>query len=234
MVVGGKATVNTSGSAMTVNQATDRAALNWSTFNIGTAASVQFVQPSASSVALNRVQSTSGSVIQGKLSANGQVFLLNPNGVLFSKDARVDLGGLVASTMDADPAAFMAGGAVRLSGSGAAGARVVNQGDISTRGYAVLLGQDVSNQGSISAQAGAVVLAAGSAATLTLGGDKLIQFAVDPAALQVAVDNAGRITTDERGIVTGPATDEVFMRLYIHHWKELMKASPSLSVKRTP
>ena len=48
------------------------------------------------------------------------------------------------------------------------------------------------------------------------------------------MDIPGRITTDDKGVVTGPATDEVFMRLYIHHWKELMKANPDLLVKRAP
>ena len=90
---------------MTIRQATDQAILNWQTFNIGASASVNFIQPSASSIALNRVLGSDPSAIYGQLTANGQVFLVNPSGVLFGPGARVDVAGLVASTLairDAD------------------------------------------------------------------------------------------------------------------------------------
>ena len=97
-VVAGSATINQQGAAMTVTQSTQRGAIDWQTFNIGAAASVKFVQPSASSVTLNRVLDTQASQIFGKISANGQVFLSNPNGVYFSPSSSVDVGGLVATT----------------------------------------------------------------------------------------------------------------------------------------
>ena len=103
-VTSGSASISQTGSRMDVNQATQSAIINWSTFNIGASALVNFNQPSTSSVALNRVAASAGvSEIMGRLTANGQVFLLNPNGVLFGKTAQVDVGGMVASTLSAYP-----------------------------------------------------------------------------------------------------------------------------------
>ncbi|RYG17752.1 MAG: filamentous hemagglutinin N-terminal domain-containing protein [Caulobacteraceae bacterium] len=82
-VVGGAATVVTTGNTMTVNQSTRNVILNWNSFSIGSGSTVNFVQPDASSVALNRVLGADPSVIMGNLNSNGQVFLINPNGILF-------------------------------------------------------------------------------------------------------------------------------------------------------
>lgn len=93
-VVAGTAAISQAGSAMTINQHTDKMIANWNTFNIGQNASVAFQQPGASSVALNRILDQNPSQIFGSLSANGQVFLLNPAGVYFGPTAQVDVGGL--------------------------------------------------------------------------------------------------------------------------------------------
>lgn len=95
----GSGSIVRSGNSMTVNQSTQKMAADWQSFSIAPGASVRFVQPSKSSVVLNRVLGSDVSSIQGQLQANGQVFLLNPNGVLFSPGAQVDVGGLVASTL---------------------------------------------------------------------------------------------------------------------------------------
>src|SRR2546428_3535835 len=108
-VVGGQATISQSGAALQIQQGSARAALDWNTFNIGSQAAVTFNQPSASSIALNRVLGASGSEIYGRLSANGQVFLINPNGVLFARGSQVDVGGIVASTLSMSADDFMAG-----------------------------------------------------------------------------------------------------------------------------
>ena len=94
-VAGGQASISQSGAAMRIDQASARAAIDWQSFNIGAQASVTFSQPSASAIALNRVLGASGSEILGRLSANGQVFLVNPNGILFGRGAQVDAGGLL-------------------------------------------------------------------------------------------------------------------------------------------
>ncbi len=94
---------------MTVQQNTDRAIINWNTFNIGRDASVVFQQPAASAVILNRVLDSNPSQIFGNLQSNGQVFLLNPAGVFFGPGSSVDVGGLVATTHAMANKDFMAG-----------------------------------------------------------------------------------------------------------------------------
>src|SRR5439155_5541699 len=112
------------------------------TFSIGSQASVTFNQPSASAIALNRVLGSSGSEIYGRLSSNGQVFLINPNGVLFARGAEVDVGGLVASTLGMSIDDFMSGRYV-LRAQGTPGA-IVNQGSIrAPRGSVAFVGPTI-------------------------------------------------------------------------------------------
>jgi len=144
-IAAGAATITQSGNRLNVNQASDRAILNWSTFNIGANAAVSFVQPNSGSVALNRVLTSAGaSDIQGRLTANGQVFLVNPSGVLFGKGAQVDVGGLVASTLDISDTDFL-GGRYVFSRAGAAGS-IINQGTLNAAqgGYIALLAPEVA------------------------------------------------------------------------------------------
>lgn len=108
-VSAGAATISTQGAAMTVHQSTAKAVINWQGFSVGAGHSVQFQQPDASAVVLNRVTGSEASVISGALSANGNVFLVNPNGVLFNAGAQVDVGGLVASTLSIRDNDFLAG-----------------------------------------------------------------------------------------------------------------------------
>ena len=108
-VTAGSATINQAGSATTINQTSNKAAIDWAKFSVGSSESVRFNQPGASSITLNRVTGAESSAIMGKVSANGQVFILNPNGVLFGAGAQVNVGGLVASTLRLDNANFMAG-----------------------------------------------------------------------------------------------------------------------------
>jgi filamentous hemagglutinin family protein len=190
-VVGGAATIRATGPArLDIQQHTGRAAIDWQSFNIGSAAHVNFAQPSASSVALNRVLAGGGaSTILGKLTSNGQVFLVNPQGVLFGSSAQVNVGGLVASTLDISSADFMSGRA-SFSRNGAAGA-VVNQGSLQAAdgGYIALLAPEVRNEGVVSARLGTVAMAAGERVTLDFQGDRLISLAVDPGAVSATIEN---------------------------------------------
>ena len=118
VVTAGSATINANGAGnLVINQTSQNASINWQTFNIGAAESVKFAQPNSSSVALNRVLGSDPSRILGSLSANGKVFLVNPNGILFGKNATVNVGGLVASALDIGDTDFMAG-RYRFDGSG--------------------------------------------------------------------------------------------------------------------
>ena len=194
VVTAGQAHIGQSGAAMTVTQATGKAAIEWNSFSIGKDAKVTFVQPNAAAVTLNRVRGNEGSVIDGALKANGQVFILNPNGVLFGKGARVDTAGLVASTLNLGDADFMAG---KTSFSGKGGA-VTNLGSLNANdgGYVVLLGAQVRNEGVISARLGTVALAAGNKVSLTFDGGALVGVAVDEAALAALVANGNAVHAD--------------------------------------
>lgn len=99
-IISGNVNINTSASNMTINQSTNTGIINWGSFNIGSSASVQFNQPNITSSTLNRVVGGELSQIAGSLSATGKVILINPNGVIFANGSRVDVGGIVASTMN--------------------------------------------------------------------------------------------------------------------------------------
>ncbi|EBO8610677.1 filamentous hemagglutinin N-terminal domain-containing protein [Salmonella enterica subsp. enterica serovar Muenchen] len=194
-IVGGQGSISTSGNQMTIHQQTQNMAANWHSFDIGKNNTVQFVQPNSSSVALNRVTGASGSQIMGTLKANGQVFILNPNGVLFGKNARVDVGGLVASTKNISTTDFMKG-QYTLSGSGNPGAQVVNQGSLTTSkgGYIVLAGERVSNSGTVTTPSGKTILAAGKAVTLQLDNGGLTSVSVNGSVVNALVENQGLIS----------------------------------------
>jgi filamentous hemagglutinin family protein len=193
-VTAGQATVSQQGQVLTVNQGSQRAAINWQTFSVGANATVQFAQPNAHAVVLNRVTGSEGSVINGALRANGQVFILNPNGVLFGRQAQVDTAGLLATTLNLSDADFLAG---RRQLSGAGGA-VVNQGQLNAAdgGYIALVGQQVRNDGQITARLGTVVLASGNKVTLNFSGDSLVGVSVDEAAFNALVANGGLVQAD--------------------------------------
>lgn len=170
-VVRGQATAAIDGSRMTVNNSAG-AVLNWQQFSIGAGQQVHFAQPSAASRVLNRVVGNDPSQIFGSLSSNGQVWLLNPQGVIFGRDARVDVGGLVASTLNLSLNDWIGGrGVLSMSSLGAPGAApVVNEGELraASGGRIWLLGGEggVRNDGLIVAPDGQVVLAAGRSVDL--------------------------------------------------------------------
>jgi len=193
-VVAGNVALSQQGSQMTVSQGSQRGVVDWQTFNVGSQARVDFVQPSSSAVTLNRVLDTQASQIYGRISANGQVFLSNPNGVYFSPTASVDVGGLVATTHGIDNAAFMAG-STEFQRNGATGS-VVNEGSINAAlgGYVALLAPEVRNSGVIVAQAGTVALAGGDAVRLQFGaGQDLVGVLATPSQIATLVENGNAV-----------------------------------------
>ncbi|MCK9382487.1 MAG: filamentous hemagglutinin N-terminal domain-containing protein [Sulfuritalea sp.] len=194
VVAAGGASISSAAGSTTINQSTQNAAINWQSFSIGQGEAVQFMQPNSSSVALNRVLGADASSILGSMSANGKVFLVNPNGILFGKGAQVNVGGLVASTLNITDSDFMAG---RYQFAGSSGASVLNQGSINADGgYVALLGANVGNDGVISARLGTVALAAGNAITLDVAGDGLLNVTVSQGAVDALVQNGGLIQAD--------------------------------------
>ncbi|PIG26406.1 filamentous hemagglutinin family protein [Janthinobacterium sp. 35] len=193
-VVAGQASITGAPGSTVINQGSQNAVINWASFNVGKGESVQFVQPNSNAVALNRVLGSDGTTILGNLSANGKVFIVNPNGVLFGQGASVNTAGLVASTLDISNSDFMSG-KYQFSGNGTG--KVLNQGSISAPGgYVALLGANVSNEGTIQARLGSVALAAGRAITLDVAGDGLLNVAVNAGAVGALVSNGGLIKAD--------------------------------------
>ncbi|MDC7903019.1 filamentous hemagglutinin N-terminal domain-containing protein, partial [Escherichia coli] len=168
---------------------------NWNSFDIGKGNTVQFYQPNSSAVALNRVVGGGESKIMGNLKANGQVFLVNPNGVLFGKDASVSTSGFVASTRDIKNDDFM-NRRYTFSGGQKAGAEIVNQGALTTNagGYIVLAADKVSNSGTIRTPGGKTVLAAGERVTLQLDNGGLTSVQVSGDVVNALVENRGLIS----------------------------------------
>ena len=200
-VTAGSANIATAGNTMTVNQGSQRAIINWQSFDVGSSASVNFVQPSSSSVALNRVNGTGASQIFGNLNANGQIYLVNSAGILFGAGAQVNVGGLVASTLGISDSDFLAG-RDHFSLSDGNTARVVNEGNITANGgKVVLLGASVSNTGQIVANGGNVALAAGRQVTISAGANGHLQLAVDPAQIATLISNGGLIQADGGQII---------------------------------
>ena len=189
------AAISQSGTAVTIDQSSSRLAIDWQRFDIGADESVTFIQPSSQAIALNRILGQDPSTILGNLSANGQVFLLNPNGVLFGAGAQVDVGGIVASTLSLSNDDFLAG-RYTLAGEGSGG--VVNRGmiDAAQGGYVAFVGPSVVNEGVIRANGGTVALGAGGQVTLNIAGDQLVGFSVDKAALGALAANRQLIQAD--------------------------------------
>ncbi|MBS7350588.1 MAG: filamentous hemagglutinin N-terminal domain-containing protein, partial [Comamonas sp.] len=207
-VVSGNASVSQAGSQMHIQQGSHKAIIDWASFNIGQDSAVTFAQPDTSAIALNRVTAGEASQIHGQLNANGQVWLVNPNGVVFGAGSQVDVGGLVASSMDISNADFESGNHT-FSRNGATGS-IINQGTITAKdgGSIALLAPTVRNDGILSAQLGSVAMAAGEQITLQTGDTGLLSVQVAPATLNTLVENRQLIVADGgQVIMTGKAAD---------------------------
>ena len=192
-VASGAATISQSAKMTTVNQSSKRAIINWEGFSLGAGKTAQFNLPSSNSAVLNRVVGSSPSQLLGNIRSNGQVYLVNPHGVVVGNGARIETNRFVASTLDVSNAEFMAGGAMRFRGSSENA--VVNQGEIvSGAGGVALLARKVSNSGQIRAEGGTASLAAGS--EILLQADNSVVAVAAPSLTQLAqagVDNNGLI-----------------------------------------
>jgi len=194
-VSGGAATIATSGNTETITQSSGRAVIDWSTFNIGGGETTRFIQPSSSSLAVNRINDVNPSQILGTLSANGNIVLINPNGVFFAPGSTVNVNGLVATTSNVSNADVMAGGKLNFTPGGNPNAAVVNAGTITAAqaGLVGLVAPNVENSGVITATLGRVQMASGDSFTLDLYGDKLFEFGVSDAVSSQLVENSGVI-----------------------------------------
>ena len=200
-------TSSSSAATMTITQASDKASVNWQSFNIGSAARVNVQQNSANSVLLNRVVGNDPSQIFGKLSANGQVILINPNGIVFGSGGSVSASAFTASTFGVSEQDFASGKYKYNRSASTAGITIEEGATLNATapgGYIALIGASVDNQGRISTQQGAVVMAAGENIALPAGlTDNIsvplsgkVRLELLPSALNAMVSNSGTITTE--------------------------------------
>ncbi len=205
----GQATATSVGNTLTVNQSSEQAILNWSSFNVSADGHVIFKQPNASAIALNQIFQASPSQIFGLVQANGQIYLINQNGFVFGSTARVNVGGLLASSLQLT-SPLSAGLLAPIQNSlpalaAAAGAQpqssqiVLQPGAelTATDGSRIFLAAPaVINGGSISAPDGQVILAAGQSI--------FVQASTDPKlrGLVVEVDGGGLAENQTQGSIS--------------------------------
>ncbi|MFN7634003.1 MAG: filamentous hemagglutinin N-terminal domain-containing protein, partial [Acetobacteraceae bacterium] len=226
-VVEGQATIAApTGGRLDVTQTSPKAVVDWQSFSVGSSGHVNFTQPGRDAIILNRVATPNlPSDIQGRISANGQVWLVNPSGIFIGAGAKIDVAGFLATTHDISNADFMAGRHRFGTGTQPAGS-VENEGTITIAeaGLAALVAPHVANRGVIAARLGQVALASGNAFTVDFAGDGLISFAVtapvtapvigrDGKVVPALVENAGQIHADGgRVLLTASAAKGIVER----------------------
>ena len=205
-LVAGQATISQTSTAqaasLLVQQSSPKAILQWDSFNLGSAAQVQFAQPNAQAVTLNRINDANPSQIFGRISAPGQVVLTNAQGLYFSPTSTVDVGSLIATTHSIANEDFLAGN-YRFARNGATG-KLVNEGQLKAAlgGYIALLAPEVRNAGVVLAQAGTVALAAGELITLNLlGQGTLANISTTPSTLAALVENKQAVLAPDGQII---------------------------------
>ncbi|MEE3253032.1 MAG: filamentous hemagglutinin N-terminal domain-containing protein, partial [Nitrospinota bacterium] len=179
--------------ALNVIQSTNKAIIDWKTFNIQANEATHFQMPSSNSYNLSRVTGGIGSEIFGTLSSNGNLMLLNPNGILFGASSKIDVGGLIATTSNISNSDFMAGN-YKFDIPSSLNRTVINRGSINVAqgGLLAFVAPGVENSGIINAQLGKVSLASGRTFTLDLYGDKLISLGVDSKVLDQVIGFDGQ------------------------------------------
>jgi filamentous hemagglutinin family protein len=208
VVNAGTATIqNTSPNQLDIVQSTNRAVIDWQSFDIAVGERTNFQQPSAASMTLNRVHAPDPSTIAGQLNANGSLVLINPNGVVFSRGSQVNVNSIIATPTDISNANFMAGNMRFDRPSPNPNAQVINNGSITVaqKGLAALVAPGVANSGVIQANLGRVVLAGAETFTVDFYGDGLINFDVGPQ-LGAVPPGASIVPVFETRLVSGLPT----------------------------
>ena len=192
-IASGSASISGTGTpSVTINQFSNTAIINWNSFSIGGGEVTTFIQPSASSAVLNRVTGGGISTINGTLNANGQVFLINGNGIFVGRSGSINTAGFTASTLDISDKDFAKG---NLQFNGTSGATVQNLGAINAMGGDIyLIGQTVDNEGSLNAAAGTVGLAAAQSVLIKQSGAQHVF--VSPSSTAKLNSSASAVTNN--------------------------------------
>ena len=198
VVTSGQVKISQSSATMNVNQSSNNAVISWNTFNIGSQATVNFNQPSSSSNTLNRVRSNDPSRIYGNLNANGNLFFINPNGVLFGNGARVNVEGLVATTMNMANNDFNQQN-YNFNSSSNSTSSIINYGTINSN-YVALISTNVKNSGEINTKSD-LALVSGSNAKLAISSNGKLSVNVSNSTLENLVENSGVLKSENGQIL---------------------------------
>ena len=193
-VAAGSATITNAGTTLNINQGSDKAIINWQSFSINSGEMTKFLVPTSSSATLNRVLGGNPSAIYGTLQSNGQLFLVNPSGIVVGAGGRIDTAGFLGSTLNVSDGEFLQGGDLHFLGTSGAG--IDNHGIIhAASGDVYLIANQVSNSGTLSAPQGNVGLAAGMEVLLQQAGDQhlFVQPVLSGSSQATGVSNAGSI-----------------------------------------
>ena len=205
--ISGSASITKDTNSLTITQSSEKLVTNWQSFNIGQNHAVNFIQPSVDSVALNRITGSGASLIRGTLNSNGQVFLINPEGIIFSKTALVNVGGLVASTQDISNSNFLNN---HFLFEGISQNSIINSGEISVKdkGHIFLLSAKIINEGQLNSNQGNINISAGSKFYIDFGDQLKLQ--VENKLLETLIENGGAITTADGNIyLTSQAASQI-------------------------
>lgn len=195
VVTSGNATINQNGNTTNINQSSQKASINWQDFSIAKNETVNFNQPNSSSITLNRVIGNEKSIIDGALNANGQVWILNSNGTLFGKNAKVNTSGLLVTTKNLSDDDFQKG---NYNFKGNSKESIENQGEINLndKAYAVFVANSVINNGEIKVHKGTVHLIGADEFSLTLNENSNISLKVTKGTLNSLVENNNLIVAN--------------------------------------
>ncbi|MBK0034224.1 filamentous hemagglutinin N-terminal domain-containing protein [Erwinia sp. S43] len=206
IVVSGSGSIIKNGNQVKVQQNTDKMIVNWNNMNVGKNESLNFNQPNANAAVLNKINNIDPTVIAGALNANGKVFIVNPSGVLISKGSSVNVGSLIASSLDISNKDFLSGN-INLKGDGKG--KIVNEGDITAaKEVALVGGGEVTNNGKIYSKYNGTALASGSDITLLFPQMGKMSVRVNKGSLNALINNGGIIISDRGNVtLTAWATD---------------------------
>ncbi|MDI1258122.1 filamentous hemagglutinin N-terminal domain-containing protein [Aquabacterium sp.] len=198
VIYGDVTTTQPNANTLNIHQGSDKAYVQYDSFSIGLGNKVVIQQPTTTSTFLGQVTGYDASFIMGQLQANGRVFLINPNGIVFGEHARVDVGSLLATTMSLSLGDFLNNRILLTSnptdGRGDLAGVVRNDGTITAKdGFVVLAGREVINTGQILAENGRVGLAAASKLLVDVEGDGLLFFEVEGKDAGARLAQLGRI-----------------------------------------
>ncbi len=219
-VIGGDAGFDRSQKGvLNIKQGSDRLLIEWNEgFNIGANATTNFYQPGKDSIVVNRVISKNEDPthILGNLNANGRVVILDRNGVIFGKDSKLDVGGLIASTGDINDKAFLKSKGKNFTVENIADGKIVNYGHITIAdaGLAAFDAPNVRNDGLIVARMGTVVMGNAKAVTFDLYGDGLMEVSAGKDFEGTKIVNKGKIDVGGgRVLLTTAMVDDVVHNL---------------------